>query len=71
MVVGIATDGLVGVVRKLLGLSFLGETRGGEHWVIADVRVKGIAIDANVSTYLHHPKFRAKVITVLAYVGGF
>lgn len=42
-------DDFAGVVRKLLGLSFLGETRTGEHWVIADVKIKGIDIDTDVS----------------------
>jgi hypothetical protein len=25
-----------------MGFSFLGETRHGEHWVIADVRIKNL-----------------------------
>lgn len=29
-----------------MGFSFLGETRNGEHWVIADVRIKDF--DKNV-----------------------
>lgn len=29
-------------MRKQLGLSFLGETREGEHWVIADMILEGI-----------------------------
>ncbi|PCH36619.1 monooxygenase [Wolfiporia cocos MD-104 SS10] len=39
----VGTDGARGIVRKKLGLSFLGETRGiEEHFVIGDVKIKGI-----------------------------
>jgi len=31
-----------GFVRKKLGFTFLGETRHGEHWVIADMRIKNL-----------------------------
>lgn len=31
-----------GSIRKKMGFTFLGETRHGEHWVIADVRVKNM-----------------------------
>ncbi|KAF7430779.1 hypothetical protein PC9H_006490 [Pleurotus ostreatus] len=38
----IGADGARGVVRKLLGLSFLGETRVVEHLVVGDVTVEGL-----------------------------
>ena len=31
-----------GFIRKKMGFTFLGETRHGEHWVIADVRIKNL-----------------------------
>jgi 2-polyprenyl-6-methoxyphenol hydroxylase-like FAD-dependent oxidoreductase len=49
----IGADGTRGTVRKLLGLSFLGETRTREHWVIADVQLNNIHIDKNVSRRSH------------------
>ncbi|KAL0953688.1 hypothetical protein HGRIS_004884 [Hohenbuehelia grisea] len=38
----IGTDGARGIVRKLLGLSFLGETRLVEHLVVGDVTIDGL-----------------------------
>lgn len=35
-----------------MGFSFLGETRNGEHWVIADVRIKNF--DKNVGRTVDH-----------------
>jgi hypothetical protein len=32
----------VGFIRKKMGFTFLGETRQGEHWVIADARIKNV-----------------------------
>ncbi|KAF8902427.1 FAD binding domain-containing protein [Gymnopilus junonius] len=37
----IGTDGAHSIVRKTLGLSFLGETREDDNFVIADVKLKG------------------------------
>ncbi|TFK51511.1 hypothetical protein OE88DRAFT_1554943 [Heliocybe sulcata] len=37
----VGADGARGIVRKLLGLSFIGETRPGDAGIIADVRLKG------------------------------
>jgi hypothetical protein len=38
-----------GVVRKLLGLSFLGETRAGDgHWIFSDVVLKNAPFDKKV-----------------------
>lgn len=45
----VATDDMIGVVRKQLGLSFIGETRDTESWVLADVRLKGVTLPKNVS----------------------
>ncbi|KXN86608.1 Pentachlorophenol 4-monooxygenase [Leucoagaricus sp. SymC.cos] len=44
----IGTDGARGVVRKQLGLSFVGETRDIENFVVGDIRVQGLS-----STYWH------------------
>ncbi|PCH36612.1 monooxygenase [Wolfiporia cocos MD-104 SS10] len=39
----VGADGARGIVRKKLGLSFLGETRGTkEHFVIGDLKIKGL-----------------------------
>ncbi|PCH36613.1 monooxygenase [Wolfiporia cocos MD-104 SS10] len=39
----VGTDGArAGIVRKQLGLSFLGETRYDEHMVVGDIEVKGL-----------------------------
>ncbi|KAF9644831.1 hypothetical protein BDM02DRAFT_3149779 [Thelephora ganbajun] len=38
----VGVDGGRGFVRKKMGFTFLGETRHGEHWVIADVRIKDL-----------------------------
>ena len=35
--------GVIGTVRKALGLSFIGETRESEKRYIADVRLKGFS----------------------------
>lgn len=47
----IATHKLPGVTRKQLGLSFLGETRKTEQFVIADVNLTGIKIDNEVNGF--------------------
>lgn len=44
----IGTDGARGVVRKLLGLSFLGETRNIENFVVGDIKVNGLSRDVSV-----------------------
>ncbi|OAX43063.1 hypothetical protein K503DRAFT_732282 [Rhizopogon vinicolor AM-OR11-026] len=41
----IGADGAKGVVRKQLGLTFLGETRDDTHIVIADICLKGAGLD--------------------------
>ena len=40
----VGADGARGVVRKLLGLTFLGETKV-ERFVVGDIKVEGIALD--------------------------
>lgn len=47
----VGTDGARGVVRKQLGLSFLGETRVIENFVVGDIRVEGLS--QKVRFYLH------------------
>ncbi|KZT20171.1 monooxygenase [Neolentinus lepideus HHB14362 ss-1] len=42
----VGADGAKGVVRKLLGLSFDGETRQGYSIVLADVKLRGLPRDA-------------------------
>lgn len=39
----VGTDGAKGVVRKQLGLSFLGETRKVENFVVGDICVEGLS----------------------------
>ncbi|KAH9479456.1 Flavin-dependent monooxygenase [Psilocybe cubensis] len=39
----IGTDGAKGVVRKMLGLSFLGETRVIENFIVGDIVVEGLS----------------------------
>ncbi|KAJ3571819.1 hypothetical protein NP233_g3493 [Leucocoprinus birnbaumii] len=39
----VGTDGARGVVRKQLGLDFVGETRNLENFVVGDIRVAGLA----------------------------
>ncbi|KAJ7182518.1 FAD binding domain-containing protein [Mycena crocata] len=41
----VGADGARGVVRKQLGLSFLGESRPAIRWILADLRVEGIDED--------------------------
>lgn len=43
----VGTDGAKGAVRKQLGLSFLGETRTIENFVVGDICVEGL--DSKVS----------------------
>lgn len=39
----VGTDGAKGVVRKQLGLSFLGETRTVENFLVGDICVEGLS----------------------------
>lgn len=55
----------------MLGLSFLGETREGEHWVIADVHLKGVEFDTGVSVGQYFSTISLNGVTVLAHVGRF
>lgn len=41
----VGTDGARGVVRKQLGLSFLGETREDQHIVVGELEVQGLDFD--------------------------
>ena len=47
----VGADGARGAVRKLLGLTFLGETREGDRLIVADIYIKGI--DENVSLFFN------------------
>ena len=44
------TDKLLGVTRKALGLTFLGESRQNENLVIVDLQVKGLSTAVGLST---------------------
>lgn len=44
----VGTDGARGVVRKQLGLSFLGETRRIENFVVGDIRVEGLSQSVSI-----------------------
>ncbi|KAK0188577.1 FAD binding domain-containing protein [Armillaria mellea] len=41
----IGAEGAHSVVRKTLGLTFLGETREGDHFVVGDIHVKSPSLD--------------------------
>ncbi|KAF7356150.1 Pentachlorophenol 4-monooxygenase [Mycena venus] len=49
----VGADGARGVVRKQLGLTFLGESRPELHAIIGDVRVEGLGQDASIFFYWH------------------
>lgn len=50
------SNSLLGVVRKLLGLSFLGETREEEVLIVGDVVIPNI--DSEVCVYYAHKVIR-------------
>lgn len=45
----VGTDGAKGSVRKQLGLSFLGETRTVENFVVGDICVEGLSSKVKVT----------------------
>jgi 2-polyprenyl-6-methoxyphenol hydroxylase-like FAD-dependent oxidoreductase len=47
----VGADGARGIVRKQLGLDFLGESRPSVKFIIADLRVQGIDEDASYHRY--------------------
>ncbi|KAG0702987.1 FAD binding domain-containing protein [Suillus ampliporus] len=58
----IGADGAKGVVRKQLGLTFLGETRDDTRLVTGDIRLKGVGLDR---VYWHRfGNFRERAITL-------
>ncbi|KAK0489261.1 FAD binding domain-containing protein [Armillaria novae-zelandiae] len=44
----IGTDGAHSVVRKILGLTFLGETRKGDHLTVGDIHIKNRLLDRDL-----------------------
>ena len=46
----VGTDGARGVCRKLLGMTFLGETRNVENLIIGDIMVDGLESNVSSST---------------------
>ena len=56
----VGTDGARGVVRKLLGLTFLGETKD-ERFIIGDVKAEGL-IDVGFPLILLSSAINSKVI---------
>ncbi|SJL13702.1 uncharacterized protein ARMOST_17150 [Armillaria ostoyae] len=44
----IGADGAHGIVRKTLGLTFLGETREGDHFVVGDICIKKPLLDRDL-----------------------
>ena len=67
----IGTDGARGVVRKQLGLAFLGETRNVENFVVGDICVEGLSQEVRPKDlwgYFLRYLIRM-VFPVLAYVG--
>lgn len=71
----VGTDGARGTTRKLLGLSFLGETRHMDKLVVGDIRVKGLNRDVSSCCSLTSMQDTNKTTlgnfwySVLAYVG--
>lgn len=65
----IGTDGARGIVRKQLGLSFLGETRVIDNFVVGDMKVEGLL--PNVGVMLFPSGFLADRLCslALAHVG--
>ena len=59
----------IGFIRKKMGFTFLGETRHGEHWVIADVRIKNLDKSVCRSTEFELDLTALLSRIVLAYVG--
>jgi flavin-dependent dehydrogenase len=49
----VGTDGAKGAVRKQLGLTFLGETRKVENFVVGDARVDGLSSEVIFYIFLH------------------
>ncbi|KAG2362728.1 FAD binding domain-containing protein, partial [Suillus spraguei] len=49
----IGADGAKGVVRKQLGLTFLGETRDDTRIVTGDIRLKGVGLDRHWHRFGH------------------
>ena len=50
-IVGLA-DLWLGVVRKKLGLSFLGVTRPTEHLIVADIEMTGLSSDVSATQHV-------------------
>ncbi|KAG2033494.1 FAD binding domain-containing protein [Suillus americanus] len=57
----IGADGAKGVVRKELGLTFLGETRDDFRMVMGDIRLKGVGLDR---AYWHQFRNLKRVISL-------
>ncbi|EPQ61229.1 monooxygenase [Gloeophyllum trabeum ATCC 11539] len=75
----IGADGAKGIVRKQLGLKFQGETRDGQHMIIADVHIEGLDNDHwhmwrkdNEAQLLLRPtERRDNVYTLMGWAAGF
>lgn len=52
----------LGIVRKLLGLTFIGVTRPSDRTIVADIEIKGLTTD--VSMGLLHRAFKGTDIAV-------
>lgn len=50
----IGTDGGKSTVRKQLGLTFMGETKAAERWVVGDIQINNSPLDQSVSCFLFH-----------------
>jgi hypothetical protein len=66
----VGTDGARGIVRKQLGLNFLGETRVIENFVVGDMKVEGLLNNVG-DMFLSHGKFFGDSLysSALAHVG--
>jgi len=62
----VGADGARGVVRKQLGLSFLGETRAVENFVVGDILVEGLSQKVGIPFVLDSSRF-----SLLASTGTF
>ncbi|KAK0501625.1 monooxygenase [Armillaria luteobubalina] len=58
----IGTEGAHSVVRKTLGLTFLGEMHKGEHWIMGDIHIKNQLLDRDVHCSLNQEPLSSVVV---------
>jgi hypothetical protein len=66
----VGTDGAKGVVRKQLGLKFVGETRAVENFVVGDIYEESLSSEVREKPVIEScPGSLTRELKVLAYVG--